>query len=490
MSLTDAEQFLIELINRARLDPSAEAARYGTALNSGLSSGTISTSAKQVLAPNELLHDAASAHSNWMLSTNTFGHAGVGNSDPGDRMEDAGYRFSGTSSWRENLAWSGSTGSVNLEQAISAHHRGLYESKGHRVNTFAENIREIGVAQEYGKFTYNGTTFNASMLTEKFALSGSSKFVTGVAYRDSNNNDFYSIGEGLSGYWVREGSVTERTASAGGYALDVGSGSTATVKVGSGSTVLATVNLDMSDGNAKLDVVKATNGNTTLGFSVSAELVSGIGRLELLGSANLSLKANDKANVLHGNSGHNLIKGKAGTDHIYGEAGSDTVRGGSHDDRVYGGGGNDKLYGDGASDVVVGANGHDKLYGNNGHDRLFGGSGADKMYAGRNHDKLFGGDGSDWLDGGLHNDVLRGGAGNDRFVFNGGKDYIQDFKDNVDTLVINAAAIGQKGLTKGQVVKLANVEKGRLVVEFDSDTRIILNNFNDASDLFNDLIIV
>ena len=49
------EQLMLEMINRARLDPKAEAARLGISLNQGIAAGAISSSAKQPLAPNELL---------------------------------------------------------------------------------------------------------------------------------------------------------------------------------------------------------------------------------------------------------------------------------------------------------------------------------------------------------------------------------------------------------------------------------------------------
>ena len=48
----DYEQYLLELINRGRADPAAEAARYGIDLNEGLSPGTISSDPKQPLAVN------------------------------------------------------------------------------------------------------------------------------------------------------------------------------------------------------------------------------------------------------------------------------------------------------------------------------------------------------------------------------------------------------------------------------------------------------
>src|SRR6188474_103953 len=56
------EQLLVELINRARSDPAAEAARYGIDLNLGLPPGTITTAPKQPLAPHQALVNAAGAH--------------------------------------------------------------------------------------------------------------------------------------------------------------------------------------------------------------------------------------------------------------------------------------------------------------------------------------------------------------------------------------------------------------------------------------------
>jgi hypothetical protein len=55
------EQYMVELINRARANPAAEAARYGIDLNEGLAAGTISAKAKQPLAisPNLIVSSRA-----------------------------------------------------------------------------------------------------------------------------------------------------------------------------------------------------------------------------------------------------------------------------------------------------------------------------------------------------------------------------------------------------------------------------------------------
>jgi len=53
------EQYLVELINRARADPAGEASRQLIDLNEGLAPGTISAAPKQPLAVNPLLTDGA-----------------------------------------------------------------------------------------------------------------------------------------------------------------------------------------------------------------------------------------------------------------------------------------------------------------------------------------------------------------------------------------------------------------------------------------------
>ncbi len=55
---TAHEQYFLELVNRARANPGAEAARLGIDLNQGLTAGTIADIAKQPLAMNQLLTTA------------------------------------------------------------------------------------------------------------------------------------------------------------------------------------------------------------------------------------------------------------------------------------------------------------------------------------------------------------------------------------------------------------------------------------------------
>jgi serralysin len=434
MPISASEQYLLELINRARLDPLAEAERYGVGLNDGLADGQIGDAPLQVLAHNSSLSEAADSHSTWMLETNTFAHEGEEGSSAGARIADSGFKFSGTWTWAENLAWTGTTGDISLEAAISQHHKGLYLSSGHRANTFSTNVREIGLGQVEGRYTLNGVTYNSSMLTENFALSGNDVFITGVAYSDKDRDDFYSIGEGLSGVTFKTSSSNDSSASAGGYAIDT-TGNSAVISIVRDGNTLSKLSIDTSDGNAKLDLIAENGGGYSLAVSANTNLKSGISDARLLGAGVLNLKGHSGDNFLVGNSGKNKLVG------------------GSGDDKLVGGGGKDKL---------IGGGGDDKLVGGGGKDKLIGGSG---------------------------NDILKGGSGADKFVFNRGRDVIRDFKDDVDTIVISRAMISGSGRTIDDLLDNAEIINGNAIFDLSGSNQLTVRGVTDIEDLRNDLII-
>ena len=117
---TAYDQFLLELINKARANPTAEASRLGITLNQGLNSGQISTAAKQPLAFDGDLVDAAHKHSKWMLDTDTFSHTGAGGSSFTTRMKAEGYVLSGSWTAGENISWGGSTGTIRPIATMSS----------------------------------------------------------------------------------------------------------------------------------------------------------------------------------------------------------------------------------------------------------------------------------------------------------------------------------------------------------------------------------
>lgn len=304
--MTPAEQLFLELVNRARLDPLAEAARFGIDLNQGISGPALTGAARQPLASNAALASAAAAHSQWMLDTNTFSHTGAGASSPTQRIQGA---LALTPPWQtgENLSWTGTTGTINLQSAIPAQHRALFESPGHRQNILREGFDEIGIAQLRGNFTaQSGTTFDTSMVTNKFVGQAGTRFLTGVIFDDTDLNGFYSIGEGRGGITISASGQSVTSAAAGGFAVALAAAQV-TVVFGSGPGALG-VQVDLSGGNVKLDLV---NGLRILS---SGNLVLGDGVIEagLLGVADLSLTGNGLDNVLLVGRGNNWLDGGGG----------------------------------------------------------------------------------------------------------------------------------------------------------------------------------
>lgn len=91
INMTAQEQLMIELLNRARAAPAAEASRFGIDLNKDLPPGTISPTPKQPLAPDQILIQAAGGHSQDMLNRDYFSHTSPEQKSPTDRASALGY---------------------------------------------------------------------------------------------------------------------------------------------------------------------------------------------------------------------------------------------------------------------------------------------------------------------------------------------------------------------------------------------------------------
>lgn len=344
--MTAFEQLALELVNRARLDPLAEAQRFGIDLNAGLAPATLNGTAKQVLAPNQLILDAARAHSAWMNATDIFSHTGAGNSSFDQRMASAGYAPPNSFGGAENIAFNGTSGTVDHLAFTLANHEGLFESAGHRVNILEGGYREAGFGEHLGQFTQEGTTFNSLMLTQNFGIKDDLVFVTGVAFDDLDADRFYDVGEARGGVSV---SVVSNSASAlgsavgeaaGGYAVRFAAQSAVVTFSGAGLAASVTATVNATSGNVKLDLV----GADTLHASGHVTLGAGAKNALLLGVADLNATGNGLDNVLDGNKGKNTLIGGSGADVLKGFDGDDILEGGAGIDTYVGGLGNDAYY--------------------------------------------------------------------------------------------------------------------------------------------------
>ncbi len=114
------------------------------------------------------LNEASEDHSSWMLDADVFSHTGTGDSDAGERMEEAGFDFSGSYAWAENIAYRSVSGPDQYDETVVLLHEALMDSPGHRANILNPELDYLGVGIEVGEF--NG--FEAMMVTQNFALTG------------------------------------------------------------------------------------------------------------------------------------------------------------------------------------------------------------------------------------------------------------------------------------------------------------------------------
>jgi len=263
-----SEQYLLELVNRARANPTAEAARFGIDLNQGLTPGTITNAPKPPLAFHWQLNNAARAHSQWMLDTDTFSHIGVGGSWPGHRMANAGYPFSGSWAWGENIALDSTAGTPHLKDMTISSYEGWFLSAGHRHNIMSPEYDEIGIGLVIGQFQ----TLNALAATENFARSDGTPgpLLVGVVYNDINGNNFYDVGEGVADVSVHVlgGAYYTVTSSSGGFAVpyDMGGGAgdiEVTFSGGALETPVQTTVVGTGE-NVKLDLQSSGNDSVTV----------------------------------------------------------------------------------------------------------------------------------------------------------------------------------------------------------------------------------
>lgn len=461
------EQYMLEMINRARLNPTAEGNMFGISdLNDGLPAGTITTDPKQPLAFNELLIDSSRSHSQWMLDTNTFSHTGVDGTSSHDRMEDVGYQFIGSAGSGENIGYKGTTGTFSVTAYTEYKHEDLFLSPGHRKNILKSNFREIGIATTEGIFTrevsnpnydpvkspdepeYIDVDFNSLMVTQNFAYSnfdtfGVERFLTGVAYDDLiTADDFYTVGEGLADINITAtntsngNSYSTTTMTAGGYQMVLPSGT--------------------------YDVIFSDNGQP-------------LGNTEQVttGSENIKLDLNTDNIVVPDLSGDDTIQGSGSNDTLYGEIGNDRLYGYNGEDYLNGGADNDSLYGHYGDDTLIGGSGTDRIIENGNAnftltDIQLTGKGTDTLsqieeavIRGGTSDNLLDASGATQikvtLDGGGRHDTLIGGANNDLLLGRGGNDLLKGGGRN-DKLFShdgNDTLIGGTG--SDRVIQIGNV---------------------------------
>jgi PKD repeat protein/uncharacterized protein YkwD len=273
---TAKEQLLLEMVNRARANPTAEGIRlaetndadvksayayYSTDTNK-LKTDFAGYAVRQPLAFNANLIVAARRHSNDMAAKDFQDHTGSDGSTLSQRVADANY--TGWNALAENIyaysksMWYAHCG-FNVDWGVPdlGHRKNIMNYTGSVYNEIG-----IGVVAE----TDGGTKVGPWVVTQDFGLRSSYKFLVGVVYEDKDGDGFYSEGEGLSGVTVTPESGTHYaiTSTSGGYAFPI-SGTSGTLNVtfsGGGLSAPEIKTVALTGGNAKQDVVVSGGGGS------------------------------------------------------------------------------------------------------------------------------------------------------------------------------------------------------------------------------------
>ncbi|MFH0938722.1 MAG: CAP domain-containing protein [Planctomycetota bacterium] len=258
---TAAEQYVLELINRARANPTAEGARLGISITEGLSASNVAlVGVRPPLAINKILLSIARAHSQDMWTRSFFAHNNPDGKSPFVRMTDAGYNYTRAG---ENIACGSSSTPAALEDLLMID-AGV-SGRGHRLNLL--DIYNPPYFREVGIGCYSGSGVNGmgykDFLTQDFGTTATGPFLVGVVYNDANSNNFYDIGEGVGNVTVTPtgGAYYAVTSSSGGYAIPIsGSGSLTVTFSGGSLTSPVTKTVNLAGANVKLDLVTSGGG--------------------------------------------------------------------------------------------------------------------------------------------------------------------------------------------------------------------------------------
>lgn len=332
---TEYEQYMVELVNRARLDPEAEVLRLGTGdLNEGPPTlggyvYTLPAGPRQPLAISLAIEDATGDYADLMDQNDTLCHDCFG-TDAAERMWLAGYvpllsdfdffdiagytlAYGGAQdpsctsncpTWvpgRENIAfraeWPANGMIDDLLGAIDHAHEDLFNdfatpSRGHRSTLLYGEWKEIGIGIVEGLDV--GGTQDSLYIVQNFAhRSDTGPFLTGVAYDDLDQDGFYTpdAGEALGGvliaaYDAGSDDLVASTSSmaSGGYSLalpigvyDVVATGPALNQVYEDVAILAS-GPDGRGENTKLDVIPLPEPAAPLGLALGGALLAASAR--------------------------------------------------------------------------------------------------------------------------------------------------------------------------------------------------------------------
>lgn len=277
---TVEEQYTLELINRARANPKAEGIRLvdtpdpdvqGAISFFSISKNLVKSQfdtypSRPPLAFHPKLIDCARGHSKDMKDNDFQSHSGSNGSSMTDRINKVAYSgwtgigenvFSyAKSMWHAHAGFNIDWGADN--QVTLGHRKNIMNYEGSLYTEIG-----VGVLEDNNP----GTQVGKYIITHNFGARGD-KYITGVAYKDNNNNGFYDMGEGLAGIKVElsKGNYFAITSTSGGYAIPVTglTGSVTVTATGAGLGGVVTKTVSLQGQNVKVDITSALPGMVSL----------------------------------------------------------------------------------------------------------------------------------------------------------------------------------------------------------------------------------
>ncbi|AFY57672.1 uncharacterized protein with SCP/PR1 domains [Rivularia sp. PCC 7116] len=272
------EQYMLELINRIRTNPEAEydllvdssnediksALSYFNVNLDVLKSQWNQLQASQPVAWSNKLHESAVTHSKLMIEEDKQSHNLPNEPKLGDRIRNTGYEFTTIA---ENIyAYGSSVFESHAAFAIDWGNstNGIQSPPAHRNAIMSNRFREVGIGilPENNSSTKVGSVVTTQHFANSKNLTANDRsWLLGTAFRDVDNNDFYSIGEGLdniilniSGISNPDFSTSIATQDAGGYQTLLSPGEYQVEFIRDNKNI-KTEKVTVNDENVKLDLM-------------------------------------------------------------------------------------------------------------------------------------------------------------------------------------------------------------------------------------------